>query len=133
MKNQIAQKIWDKIRAAWSNGKSTSSAFNHKGKVAAIDHIMNCSIRLFEEYKNSENKVEYLKSLPWIGDITCWHLAKNLGLNVVKPDRWLVRVANAYNMTPDGLCDEISKITGETKHTVDLIIWRGCNLGLIRV
>lgn len=131
MKNQIAQKIWDKIKVAWCEGRTTASAFGHKGKVSAIDYIWTNRDELFTQYQSSDDKIGFLKSLPWIGGITCWHLAKNLGHDCVKPDRWLVRVADKHNTTPDNLCEQISQLTGETKHTVDLIIWRACNLNII--
>jgi hypothetical protein len=133
MKNQISKIIWDRILEAWGVGKTTSTAFGHNGKVKAIDYIMANQITLFNEYESATNKIEWLKGLPWIGEITCWHLAKNLGHDVVKPDRHLVRVAGSYNTTPDDLCGQISNMTGERKHTIDLIIWRACNLGIIKV
>src|SRR5204862_28581 len=37
----------------------------------------------------------WLTRCPYIGPVTCWHLAKNVGMDVVKPDRHLVRMAQA--------------------------------------
>ena len=36
--------------------------------------------------------VNYLTTFDQIGPVTAFHLAKNLGLDVVKPDRPLVRM-----------------------------------------
>ncbi len=131
MKEQIARMIWNRIKQAWKDGKPTSTAFNHKGKVAAIDFIYSNSLTLFDGYKAATNKIEYLQTIPFIGKITCWHLAKNLGEDVVKPDRHLVRLANYYNTSPDALCEKISKENNEKKCVVDIILWRACNLQML--
>lgn len=131
MKNQIARKIWNKIRQAWVEDVDISEVFGHKGKVAAIKHIANNAIPLFDGYKAANDKIAYLKTLPFIGGITCYHLAKNLGEDVVKPDRHLIRIADRYQTTPDALCQKISDATGEKKCTVDIVLWRACNLKIL--
>ncbi len=131
MKNQIARIIESRIHQAWDNGLPTSSGFGHKGKVRAIDHVLLNRERIFLEYQNSSNKVEYLVTLPWIGDITKWHLAKNLGLDSAKPDRHLVRIAEGLKTSPLELCKRLAVATGYRIATVDLIIWRAANLGFV--
>lgn len=131
MKEQIARKIWGRIQGAWSDGIDISEVFKHKGKVAAIKYILANSGNLFEGYVLSTNKIEYLQTIPFIGKITCYHLAKNLGHDCVKPDRHLVRVAKEYNTTPDELCQKLSDDTGYKKCVIDIVIWRSCNLKLI--
>lgn len=131
MKNQIARIIEDRIHHAWENKQPTSSAFGHKGKVAAIDHVLINRYRIFAEYRSSSDKIEYLATLPWIGDITKWHLAKNLGFDTAKPDRHLVRIAERLKTSPLELCQRLADATGYRIATVDLIIWRAANLGYI--
>jgi hypothetical protein len=131
MKEQVARKIWGKIQYAWSINLDISEVFGHKGKVAAIKFIKDRQALLFNEYANSKNKIEYLQTIPYIGKITCYHLAKNLGHDCVKPDRHLERIAQQYNTTPNELCEKLSKETGEKKCVIDIVIWRACNLKLI--
>jgi len=131
MKNQVARQIFERIREALLNGKPANSVFRHKGKVKAIDDMWLNYRQLFNNYKLADDKLEYLKSLPWIGDITKYHLAKNLGEDMVKPDRHLVRIAKQYSTTPLELCQRLSRETGYRIGTVDLIIWRAANLGFI--
>ena len=131
MKNQIARQIEQRIYHALNNNQPISSAFGHNGKVKAIEYILENKKRLFYEYENAEDKVEYLKSLPWIGDITKYHLAKNLGLDVCKPDRHLVRIAGKYNLTPIELCQRLADATGDRIGVVDIVLWRAGNLGII--
>ncbi len=81
----------------------------------------------FERIKTElrSNPIETLQLFPFIGPITSWHLAKNLGFNVAKNDRHLARLANAHGFS-DGhsLCDTISKATGELTGIVDIVLWR---------
>jgi len=67
-----------------------------------------------------------LSSLPFIGPITKYHLARNLGFDYIKPDRHLTRLASQYNMTPFELCDLIHEKTGRKLGTIDVILWRFC-------
>jgi len=131
MKNQVARKIEERIYHAISQGQTISSAFGHKGKVRAIEYIRENKERLFGEYQEADDKIEYLKSLPWIGDITKYHLAKNLGLEVVKPDRHLVRIAKTFGKVPLKLCKDLAEKSGDSLAVVDTVIWRAANLGLI--
>ncbi len=131
MKNQIARGIFIKVEDALLRDKSASSVFHHEGKVKAIDGMWHTYEKKFRLYQESDDKLAYLKSLPWIGDITKYHLAKNLGFDVAKPDRHLVRIANNYTKTSQQLCAKLAKETGYRIATVDLIIWRAANLGMI--
>lgn len=130
-KEQIARMVWNSIQSAWDHGKPTSFAFKHVGKVAAIDYIKQNGTRLFDEYCVSMDKLEYLQSLPFIGKITKYHLAKNLGIDCVKPDRHLERIAKIHGSTPNGLCRKISNETGDKVSVVDIVLWRAANLGWI--
>lgn len=129
MKNTIARQIWDKVKPVVLAGGSASKVFGHKGKANAIDYVWLCKDRLFAEYLAATDKVAYLRTLPWIGDITCWHLAKNYGFDVAKPDRHLVRIAGTEGVS--GLCSRLANLSGDRVATVDLVIWRAASLGLI--
>ncbi len=131
MKNQIARIIEGRIYTAIANGHPISSAFGHEGKVKAIEYILDNKVQLFKDFQKAPLKLEFLKSLPWIGDITKYHLAKNLGLDMVKPDRHLVRIAEKEGKIPYQLCKELSILTGDSLAVVDTVIWRAANLGMI--
>jgi len=102
--------------------------FKHAKK---IDAIVSVAFRVFfDGYDEIRKSIEFygadfLKSLDFIGPATSYHLAKNIGVNVAKPDRHLCRVANVTGFgSVDDLCNEISSITGDTVAVVDLVIWR---------
>jgi|SRR5271166_3406306 len=68
-----------------------------------------------------------LQELPFIGPVTAYHLAKNLGFDVAKPDRHLQRLAISLGFEDaHTLCAELSFVTGCSKALVDLILWRYC-------
>lgn len=131
MKNQIARIIEERIYHAMANGQPISSAFGHKGKVKAMEYILANKIQLFNAFQHAQDKLEFLKSLPYIGNITKYHLAKNLGIDVVKPDRHLKRIAEKESKTPYQLCKEISDLIGDSLATVDTVIWRAANLEML--
>jgi hypothetical protein len=107
-------------------------AFNHRRKIEAIADI---AARVHEtgfaalKERIAQHGVSYLQTLPFIGSVTCFHLAKNIGLDVVKPDRHLIRAATAAGYsTPHQMCSAISRIVGDPLAVVDLVIWRYATL-----
>lgn len=132
MKSQIAETIWLKLRPVLFDGGSASKVFGHKGKAAAIDQVWRNREHYLYEFLQAEDKLAFCESLPWIGPITKYHLAKNFGVDCAKPDRWLVRVADKAGETVDALCARLAKATGDRIATVDYVIWRACNLGELK-
>jgi hypothetical protein len=130
MKNQVARLIFDRIREAIATGQPISRVFKHKGKVDAILNMSLVADEIFEAYQKSEDKLSFLDALSFIGKVTKYHLAKNLGVDICKPDRHLVRIADYYKTTPQALCEKLSEGTGMRIATVDVILWRAANLGL---
>jgi len=131
IKNKVAEIIFEKIKKAIANQVDISEVFGHKGKVSAIKKMILDHKEVFQQYLESENKLEFCGALPWIGDITKYHLVKNLGENYIKPDRHLVRIAKSFNTDPFKLCQDLSDITGDRLHTVDVVLWRAGTLGLV--
>lgn len=133
MKEQIARIISKRVWAAIKSGKLVKgNVLGKSGKADAIDTIWRDRDTLFSAFRAANDKIEFGLSLPWIGNITKWHLAKNLGVDCAKPDVHLERVAAHYSTTPSTLCADIASTTGDRIATVDLVIWRACNLGIIK-
>lgn len=132
MKEQIARKIQEKVWSAIRDGRSVRSVFGHDGKAAAIETIWRDRGRLFQSFELANDKVEFCARLPWIGKITKWHLAKNYGVDCAKPDIHLTRLAAYYGTTAASLCSKLAEASGDRVATVDLVIWRACNLGIIK-
>lgn len=123
---------WESAEAIVSAGEicCTTAAFSFanrlklRGILSTARLINNIG---FEEFKQSvlADPINQLQVLPFIGPVTSWHLAKNLGLDVAKPDRHLVRVSERLGFhSADDLCRELAATTGEQAKVVDLIVWR---------
>ncbi len=126
MKNQVAEKIFSAFTREGVN------AIGHLGKRKAVTTAKDNFHAWFAVLSHKETiaeQLEYLKSLPWIGDITKYHLARNIGLDVAKPDRHLVRFAKIFKYDDvQKMCTDISKKTNDRIGTVDVILWRYANL-----
>jgi hypothetical protein len=102
--------------------------FRHEKKlngiVAVADRVVGAG---FDNLKRAivANPIVELQKFPYIGPITVWHLAKNLGFNVAKPDRHLVRVSTRLGFeSAFALCAAVAQRFGEETKVVDLVIWR---------
>ena len=131
MKNSVALGIFEKRMAALHLGQSCKTVFGHLGKSSAIDHIWLNRVMLFRRYLKADDPIEFCSTLPWVGPITKYHLAKNFGANVAKPDVHLLRLAKADDTTAQELCERLALETGFRAATVDLILWRACADGII--
>jgi hypothetical protein len=131
MKNTVARQIYEKVTGALFSGRSSSDVFGHAGKCRAIDFIWAERDVLFTSYFLAPDKLEFCASLPWIGGITKYHLAKNFGANVAKPDVHLQRLANRAGVGVQKLCDDLAAETGLRSATIDVVLWRACANGLI--
>lgn len=131
MKNTIARKVFDKVRDALFDGALSHTVFGHHGKCCAIDTIWALREDKFRAYLAADDKLAYLATLPWIGDITKYHLAKNFGVDCAKPDVHLQRLADHHGVTPQVLCDDLARQTGYRSATVDVLLWRACANGVI--
>ncbi|MBN8598911.1 MAG: hypothetical protein J0L78_14655 [Planctomycetes bacterium] len=146
MSERTIRRVFDAITCAfcnWDSGKVIANnrtrcisrargAFGHDAKLRAIAEVAE---RIAHD-GFVQVKQQMLDGGPWafvqfsyIGPVTAFHLAKNLGMDFVKADRHLVRVARAAGFeTPGDLCREIATITGDRVGTVDLVIWRFATL-----
>lgn len=108
----------------------------HSYKKDAIRSAFRSYENWFKELKQIDSvdkKLEFLDSLPMIGAATKYHLARNLGLDVAKPDVHLLRVAQNFNFTDvQEMCQIISRATNERVGLVDVTLWRACEQGLMK-
>lgn len=123
---------WESAEAIVSAGdvccETAASSFANrlklKGIFSAAKYIRDVG---FDEFKQSvlADPINQLQKLAFVGPITSWHLAKNLGLDVAKPDRHLVRLSERLGFrSADHLCRELAATTGEQAKVIDLIVWR---------
>ncbi len=106
--------------------------FNHPRKISAIgstcEKVAYTGFDMFRE-KIRLGGIDFLQTLDFIGPVTKYHLAKNVGLDVVKPDRHLLRLTKAANFKcPKDLCQVIAEVTGDKISVVNLVLWRYATL-----
>lgn len=123
--------------------------FNNVNKIKAIVKIWNNKEYFRDEFyklKTKQEKLNYLATLPHIGNITKNHLARNLGINDVKYDIWIQRlgISLAKSTLQPGfplneeiktLCDnmfaQIEKETKLNKGYIDVVLWKACQEKII--
>jgi len=144
---QAARTIHRRVMAAVEAGRPAVEGFGYKAKADAIDGAWRRRGELFREMTAGLARgdeaacVEWCQSIPFIGDDTKWQLAKNIGLDVCKPDIWLCRLAG-YPDKPRRpvaerfdacmrLCRLLSEASGDRIATVDSVLWLACNKKLL--
>jgi hypothetical protein len=146
MNEIVIRKVFPRITHAFFNWESSETIyrnqsdclesalniFNNPKKIKAIIEIAKeiSDIGFERSLKSIETEgVSYLTKFPYIGPATSYHLAKNIGFNVVKPDRHLVRVAKSAGYAdPYDFCSDLSEIVGDDIRIIDIVIWRYATL-----
>jgi len=157
-KNIHAQ-ITDFLHKNGANFDELFAMFHNKNKINAVCEIWNNKNAICAGYygiDDLDDKIKYLSKLPHIGKITANHLARNLGENVVKYDIWIQRLGAAYaaqcaefrvqssdinngKLNPEikRACDDmfahLSRVTGLPIGYIDVVLWKSCQIGLIKL
>jgi len=111
--------------------RNALSVFGNSKKIDAIIEVARRVLDAgFQETKLriETERCQYLESFPQIGPVTAVHLMKNVGIDIVKPDRHLIRAAAITGHSPETLCQVIAQIVGDRISVVDLVIWRFATL-----
>ena len=146
MSDKVIRKVFPKIKSIMFDFQSAEliskrkkrcynkaiKIFNHKGKINAIiyaaEYLKNNSLAVIKSSILSQG-IKFIQSFPYLGKATAFHLAKNLGLNIAKPDRHLNRISNTLGFeNPNELCNLISRFIDEKVSLIDLVLWRYATL-----
>ena len=72
-----------------------------------------------------QEPIATFRTLPFLGPVTAIHLAKNLGFDVAKPDRHLVRLKDRFGFNNvEEMCQSIATSSGDSVKVIDLVLWR---------
>lgn len=142
MRERVVRNLFSKISDCFFNWESAKLIvdnedkcfreairyFNNKPKISAIiDSARRINCIGFYKIKKiiSKNPIGTLREFSYIGPVTVYHLAKNIGLPLAKPDRHLTRIANKEGYSDVQMfCNEISKLSGDSIPVVDIVLWR---------
>ena len=142
MKERVIRNLFGKISDSFFNWESAEiiveneakcfnksiKYFNNESKISAIlDSAHKINTLGFSQLKKmiKKNPIDTLLQFYYIGPITVYHLAKNIGLPLAKPDRHLKRIANMEGYSDvQTFCYEISKVSGDSIPVVDIVLWR---------
>ena len=144
---RIHKDIMDYIYKNGADFDALFQMFHNKNKVSAICKIWGQRGELCDGFYacgNDEARIAYLAHLPHIGKITANHLARNLGIDVVKYDVWIRRLGALYSgiccideLTPEikRACDDMFShmcdVTKLPRGYIDVVLWKACQLKLI--
>ncbi|MBA7514782.1 hypothetical protein ES705_06817 [subsurface metagenome] len=141
-KEKVVRNIFHNISECFFHWKSANLIVKNKTKcfhkaikffrnTSKVSAIINGAERVRHEgfthlkQKICEAPLETLQAFPFVGPITVYHLAKNIGLPVAKPDRHLLKIANTAGFADvQEFCSEIARQTGDTVPVVDIVLWR---------
>lgn len=140
----IEKRVWEAIRG----GLPVVSAYGYKAKAEAIERAWRERHHDFDSLcrvgcTDAERLVEWCGAIPFVGDDTKFQLAKNFGVDCVKPDIWVSRLCGF----PDrprravkirfpacmAMCRPLAAATGDRIATVDSVLWLACNKGVLQV
>lgn len=146
MSERVIARIFPKLSLIFNNWKNpllifknerkiykrAITLFNNEGKIRAIlgmaKYLVNKSIFVITNLIQVQG-VAFLMKFKYLGPATALHLAKNLGVNIAKPDRHLVRISNHFGYKCTNVfCEKISDHTGDKKSVVDIVLWRYATL-----
>lgn len=106
---------------------------HHEGKVKAI---LECAEKLndwgwpsFRDWLQSMNLLIQPGQLKYIGQAARYHLARNIGADVAKPDRYMLDHASecGYPPTDEGVqqfARRVARLVGDRVGVVDYVLWR---------
>lgn len=134
MRWSVARVIWVRLQLSLIETGTVGDTFRHPRKRAAIDEIMRERDEKFEAFRlawaaGPDKVIEFCASLSFIGDVTKFHLAKNLGVDCAKPDIWLERIARESGESVETMCRRLADASGDRVATVDYVIWKAATSG----
>lgn len=156
-KQTTAKKMCKKIIDYIDNNQNPNfddliKIYGNINKINAIIKVWNNRMELHEKfYKLStpEEKLDFLSKLPHIGNITKYHIARNLGINFVKYDIWIQRLGVALygnleyvekvsnsKLNPEikEMCDkmfsDLEMQINEKTGYIDVVLWKACQQGV---
>jgi len=140
----VLSKKWDKLKSIYSqiyidlgftslfsydiekSLKEACELINRRDKAGSIVRVLTELDSIgYAAFRNKYlSNLDSMMDLPFIGPTTKYHLGRNLGIDCVKPDVHLVRMAEYFGFsTPLAMCEYLGTNYNERIGVVDLILW----------
>lgn len=131
------------------SGRQIYEMFHNSNKTNAIAKVWNnrkIYRQNFYTLQSDDERLNFLQTLPHIGKITKNHIARNLGISVVKYDIWIQRLgislfgAGETAEFPldekvkeycDTMFDKLQEETGLPTGFLDAVLWKACQIGIL--
>ncbi len=138
---QVIMKLWDRLGEAFFGWDPVLTARREKdARIAALGVMRNQrkidAILAFADDLHREpglmqrlaampvkQVLAQVNTLPFVGANNRYHLARNLGWDVVVKTGPVVRLSAYLETTSEVLCERIAEEQGERVRTVDLVLW----------
>lgn len=118
--------VMDRVRTVCNNPQKAKAV--HSTAQLMVKELISPGGKTWAEFRKERlSSPEEIAKLPYVGKITCFHLARNIGLlECVKPDLHLVRMAEHWGYKDcAAMCEDMRK--GGFEHVplgiVDLCVW----------
>lgn len=145
---QAARTIETRVWKALAAGTPVVGAFGYRAKAEAIERAWAQREQDFQQFQQAlprgpEAVIEWAGALPFVGPITKYQLAKNAGVDTVKPDLHLCRLAGIHQadrVPPteryrrcQAMAEDISRETGDSVPVIDSMTWLASNKRVLEV
>jgi hypothetical protein len=130
--------VFRKVVEALRTGQPVyESALPHTMKAPAIEQIWGSRQALFDDFciaQTEEQLSVWCDGIPYVrGPAISRQVMRDLGaVDVAKPDRLLLRIAERAGDTVAGLCERLAKQSGDRVGTVDAVLWFAASRGIIK-
>jgi hypothetical protein len=144
LNNKVVSKQCDAFHEKYLKGENAFDVIPNGRIRKAVMYVWVNSETILSDLvrkNNDDARIEYIRTLPQMGKKTSKHFARNLGMDCVKPDIWMDRLAEHwgfrdidYNPDPDAMCKCIQDhlpsfgMPYYRIGTIDVILWRYCVL-----
>jgi hypothetical protein len=136
--NGPGKAVLARITEALRNGRSiTPVEFNNTSKVNAIKQIWRGRHELFARMRSIQSLEQaeaWCEGIPYIqGPALRYQAIRDCALaDVLKPDRHLLRIAESNGESLEEMGERLSRLTGESKGVIDMVLWCAASEGLIQ-
>jgi hypothetical protein len=128
LNNKVVMKIQDAFDTTNKAGMNAFETIPNRRMREAIVWMQTRYREVFRDLKlqkTDADKIQFLQGLKQIGPKESRHLARNLGIDCIKPDRHMDRMAEHWGYaSPDAMCMAVQKYEKERLGVIDVILWR---------